>query len=221
MSKILILLLLFIVVSNKESKDLILIGDCRIEEMSLEVIGAQKASFKYNGHYFSAIMTYKPISFKDYNIEITAVKIVSNFYEMSDATLHAYSQLKNAKEGTNVLLNLGIDNLNDFIPIASFIEKLADKYKHLNFYVVSIVGVDEKLCDIFNSDIKEFNRRMENRIELLALSNLKYKSILNEENPTKIKYNDKVVDILDYVTEETGFSKEGYEIIFNAMVEGL
>ena len=223
MSKLFILLFIcFAFSNNKPSKDLIIIGDSRIDEMALVLIGAEKASFKYRGGYYSAIMTYNPISYKDYNIQITAVKIINNLInELSDATLHAYSQLKNAKDGTNVLLNIGINNLNDFDAIAEFIEKLADKYKNLHFYVVSLVGVNEKMCDILNSDIKEFNIRMKSRIEHFELSNLKYKSILNEENPSQVLYNNEKVDILSYALDETGFSKDGYEILFNAMVEGL
>ena len=179
-------------------------------------------SFKYKGGYYSAIMTYNPIPFSDYNIQITAMKIANILIdEMSDAALHISNQLKDAKYGTDVLLSIGIDNLDDFNSIAKYIGKLAEKYKNLNFYVFSLVGVDQNLCEILNTSIKEYNRDLKNQIEIFELSNLKYKSILYDENPTLIFVDNRVVDILEYTSEGSGFSKEGYAYIFKAMVEGL
>ena len=106
MNKLLILIVVVFVICD-ETKDLIMIGDHRIEGMAIILIGAEMTSFKYKGGYYSAIMTPKLISYNDYNVEITAVTIVNNLInEFSDPTIHVHNQLKNAKDGTNVLLSI-------------------------------------------------------------------------------------------------------------------
>ena len=68
-----------------------------------------------------------------------------------------------------------MDSFND---IFVFYGKLADKYTKLNFYVVPLVGVNEKLSKIKNEDIKAFNKEMSLKLELLDFPNMKYKNIL-------------------------------------------
>ena len=48
-----------------------------------------------------------------------------------------------------------------------------------------------------------------------------YKNILYDNDPTKIDNNGFVINILDYSTDSEGFFKNGYNIIFRAMVEGI
>ena len=50
---------------------------------------------------------------------------------------------------------------------------------------------------------------------------MKYKSILNEDDPTQIIVDGEPVDIINYASEGIGFFKTGYVKIFKAMVEWL
>ena len=119
------------------------------------------------------------------------------------------------------LFSLGLEYLSEINAIIIYIGKLADKYPQLNFYAASLVGVNEELCSIYNADMKNFNAKMENRIEIAEFTNLKFKSILFNENPCQIMVDGKVVNILNYTSEKIGFFKSGYVKIFRALVEGL
>ena len=225
MNKILLLILIGFIASE-ESKNIIIIGDSRIHEMGYTIFGLGDTKF-YSSRYYTnyyAMITPEPVSYNDYNIQIAASqeinKLISADYPIYSEVV---SLLNNAAEGTNVLFHMGFDgnSLYNFNNIVNFIGKLADKYPKLNFYFVSLIGVDESYTKITNSDIKDFNIKMENRIEIVEFDNLKYKSILNEGNPTQIILGDEVIEILNYVSEGTGFFKKGYSKILDALIEGF
>ena len=223
MNKILIIVLIGFTLSNTETNDLIIIGDGRIAEMANVLFEIEYTNFRHELYDYKAIMTDEPISYKNHSIEIIAVFSYDLFLTKTDSPPHVkvHEQLKKAKKGTDVLINIGTYYLNNFNSIFIFIGKLADKYSNLNFYAVSLVGVDENLSNIRNSDIKEFNHKTEDRIEMFGFTNLKYRNILNEDNPTQIIVDGKPVNILLYVTENIYFFKNGYIKLFDAMIEGL
>ena len=187
------------------------------------VFGLGYTQFTCNYYNYYGIMTKEPITYNDFQIHITALSDLFPLIKSNnnEAYNNVHSQLKKVKPGTNVLFSLGLNCLKDFNPIVVFIGKLADKYPQLNFYAVSLVGVNEGLCNILNADIRDFNAKMENRIKIVEFTNLKYKSILFNENPCQIMVDGKVVDILNYASEGTGFFKNGYVKLFRALVEDL
>ena len=176
----------------------------------------------YGSGYFSYYcpMTTEPISYEDYNIHVTAPEEINHIFGGTPNN-SVHNQLKNAKPGTNVLLNLGIDNLGLLEQIINFYGKLADKYYKLNFYIISLIGVDETKIKISNSSVKEFNAYIKNRILEVEFENLKYKNILKGEDPTQIMIDNEPVDILKYSTDGKGFYRNGLTRIFKAMVERL
>ena len=223
MNKILLFIVIGFVISSTELEDIIIIGDSRIEEMSTVLLGLGYTEYYYPYANRWGILTKEPLKYNDYNIHITATGFIDPLIKSNnnDVYNNVLNQLKKAKHGTNVLINLGIDNLDEFNPIVVFIGKLADKFPNLNFQVISIVGVNEGFCRIKNSSIKEFNQRMKSRIEIVEFPNVKYRSILHDENPTQIIVDGKVVEILNYASEGTGFFKTGYTKFFRALVENL
>lgn len=225
MNKILLLILISFITSD-ESKNLIIIGDKRIHEMANVLFGLEDSQF-YSSYYYSyyyAIITPDPVAYNGYNLKFAATvqtnKLISTDYPIYSQTL---SLLKNAEDGTNVLFHIGIDgnSLGPFNDISVYIGRLADKFPNLKFHFVSLVGVDENLAQITNASIKDLNRKLENRIEIVEFENMDYKSVLNEENPREIVVGGKVVDLSNYASEGTGFFKSGYTKLLNAFLEGF
>ena len=219
MLKILFLVFLGASLAN----DLFIIGDHKILEMGNVLMGIEFTTFTYSYHDYVAIMTSEPVKYENYTFKIIGQGVEVSLMETGEELnnfLHV--QLKAAKDGTNVLLSFGPYMVDRFNEVFVFIGKLADKYPKLNFYVLSIIGFDENLYTKHNNnEIKEFNTRLENRIEIAEFRNLKYKSILNKGDPTQIMVNGEPVDILNYASESYLFFKAGYEKIFRAMVEWL
>jgi len=139
---------------------------------------------------------------------------------MGDNHIYQYDKLKKATAGTNVILNLGVENLNYYNDIFVFYGKLADKYRKLNFYIVSLIGLNDGHPKT-NNVVKDFNKRVEKRIKIVGFKNLHYKDILNNNDPSQIIVNNELIHIFDYSTDSVGFFRNGYIRIFKAMVEGL
>ena len=168
-------------------------------------------------------MTKEPVQYNDYNLIIVGTGILDSLINIGEEVNNfVQQQLKSAEDGTKVLLSIGIQHQNKFNDIFVFYGKLADKYPNLKFYVLSLIGVDESLAkNIYNTGVREFNKRVETRIEVVEFPNMEYKSILNEDDPTQIIVDGEPVDIINYVSEGIGFFKTGYAKIFKAMVEWL
>ncbi len=197
-----------------------------MEEMANVLFGVEYSHLYYSYYYtyHDFISTTEPVSYGGFNIQITAVpsKYVDDLSSGNSPEYNSiHTQLRNAKDGTNVLLSLDTQNVGNFNDIFKLYGKLADKYSNLNFYAISLIGVDQTMRKILNSNVKEFNTKMETRITAVEFPNLKYKNILNENETTQIIVDGKVVDIITYSTDGLGFFKNGYIKIFNAMVEGL
>ena len=203
------------------SKDLIIIGDARIQEMSEVLMNVGYSEYSYQYFPYTFLMTENPVSYEGYNLEIIAVnqRTLNHLLGAAQPYNAVHDKLKKAKEGTSVILSIGFQNLNDYNNIFIFYGKLADKYPKLNFYVVSIIGVNND--DTTNTNIKDFNKKVENRIEIVGFSNLHYKNILYNNNPSQIVVDNEVINIFDYSTDSAGFFKNGYIKIFKALVEGL
>jgi hypothetical protein len=203
------------------SKNLIIIGDSRIQEMAQVLLNIQhKESYYFNYEY---VVTKDPVSYEGYYIDVVAVtKHTLRFlFEKYEPYNSVHDKLKNAKEGTSVLLSIGFENLNDYNNIFVFYGKLADKYPKLNFYIISQIGVPGNDSQDTNTKIRKFNEKVKERIAIVGFKNMYYKNILYDNDPTKIDNNGFVINILDYSTDSEGFFKNGYNIIFKAMVEGL
>ena len=216
MNKILVFLLLGFVLS----KDLIMIGDSRIMDMANMLFGIPLGYFYDQLVYKTEIIaTESPFPYEDYEIHVTAIKDI-NFILKADelANKFVHQQLSGAKEGTNVLLSLGTDNLDWRDTIFNFCGRLADKYPNLNFYLIPVIGLRDPTI---NSSIIEFNTNIKNHIEVVGFDNLKFKDILKEDNPSVIMVGDQEIDITLFFSEGNLFFKNGYSKIFSAMVEGL
>ena len=217
-------ILCFILIGFIVAKNLILVGDKRFVEIAQNLIGIDEMNqFTYYYSYRYYLSNKEPISYKGFNIQVTGVTsdIFDSIY--NDAPKSSLTeQLSKAAKGTNVLLNLGIQNLKEFNNIVNLYGKLADKFTNLNFYIIPILGVNESIeRNIKNKDIKEFNMKIENRIKLAEFTNLKYKDILKDYDPTQLILNDEAIDLNNYSSDGIGFFNSGYNKIFQAMVEGL
>ena len=206
------------------SKDLVIIGDARIQEMSEVLMNVGYADYSYYYSNYRFLMTETPVSYEGYKLEIVGVSknTLSHLLEGAQPYKTVHDKLKNAKDGTSVLLSIGFQNTDDYNDIFIFYGKLADKFPKLNFYIISVIGVnDGDPKSSINTKIKDFNKKVESRIEIVGFQNLHYKNILNNNNPSQIVVNNEVIDIFNYSTDSAGFFKNGYIKIFKAIVEGL
>ena len=214
-------ILLLILISFSILKDSILIGDSRIAEIASVLFELEDSYYSYRYSPFYSPITQSPVAYEDFSIQVSTVEKVEHIYLDTTPNEVVHNHLRDAKPGTNVLINLGLKSLDSLEDIIIFSGKLADKYYKLNFYFVSIIGVDETKCSISNSSIREFNKLMENRLIDLEFANFKYKNILSEGDPTQIILDGKPFDILKFTTDGMGFYRNGLTRIFNSMVEGL
>ena len=217
-------ILISILICLAASKDLVIIGDARIQEMSEVLMNVGYTGYNYNYFPYEFLMTQSPASYEGYDLEIVGVNKETLSHLLGGAYPYTavHEKLKNAKDGTSVILSIGFQNLYDYNDIFIFYGKLADKFPKLNFYIVSIIGVnDGDPNSATNTNIKDFNKKVEKRIEIVGFTNLHYKNILYNNNPSQIVVNNEVIDIFDYSTDSTGFFKNGYIKIFQALVEGL
>ena len=130
--------------------------------------------------------------------------------------------MKNAKNGTNVLINLcGRALFFGYDKWTSIFGKLADKYTKLNFYLISSIGVKPIFSDIHNGHVTEFNQNLKNEINKMELKNFKYKSILYNEDTLVLDINGESVDMNNYFSSEYSLKKSGLIKLFKAMIERL
>lgn len=210
MNKILFLTLLSFILSST-SNNLILIGDSRYVGM---------AQYLFNVNSNSPIKTTKPVSYAGYKIHVTAqVSAKYSDYNVGTALYNSViNQLSNAQKGTNVLLWLGINSLWAPDQTHNFYKTLANSYKSLNFFAVSITGVNEsKWTTVKNADVKTFNTKLKNKVVGNPISNLKFLDILYNNNPTQILYSGKAVNINDYSKDGLHYNKDGYFKLFHSM----
>jgi hypothetical protein len=218
--KILLLSILTIIVS---SKDIVLLGDSRFCGIAYSLMGFKYTKVtKYYGTG-SNIISSSSKNYAGHNIKVIAeVGASYNSFSKSDLPNGVKKILGNSKSGTIVLLWLGVNNLNSGSTF-DYYKKLALQYKNLKFYAISVTGVVQSIeKSISNEAIKRFNIDLKNKIQSSKISNLRYKSILNKENPTQINNGGKIVNVnASYSSDGLHYNAALYRIIFSAMTSGL
>jgi hypothetical protein len=92
----------------------------------------------------------------------------------------------------------------------------------LTFYAISITGVNESKTWIKNSSARNFNTQLSEKINNGRISNLKYKSILNGNDPNTILVDGKPISIVNYMTADgLHYKTEGYKYLWKAMANKL
>ena len=219
LSKIILLTILTLTTSI----DIILIGDSRMCGMAKYVLGFQ---WTKAGGSTPNIISEKARGQFGYSIKVIAEGSASHYTflkEGSDVSNGVKKILGSAKPGTNVLLWLGINFLSSQGTF-DYYKKIAQQYKNLKFYAISVTGVVEsiKIYKVKNENVKRFNIDLKNKIQSSKISNLRYKSILNKENPTQINNGGKIVNVnASYSSDGLHYNAALYRIIFSAMTSGL
>ncbi len=174
----------------------------------------------------SNIISSSSKNYAGHNIKVIA-EVGASYYSFkkagSDLSNGVKKILGSAKPGTFVLLWLGVNNLSSGSTF-DYYKQLALQYKKLKFYAISVTGVVQSIeKSISNEAIKRFNIDLKNKIQSSKISNLRYKSILNNENPIEIASNRKVVGTINSSTSKDGlhYSTVLDKAIIQAMINGL
>ena len=131
-------------------------------------------------------------------------------------------QIRKAPSGTVVFLWLGINNINNIVDTRNLYVGFAEKYRNVKFYAFSVAGINEvamqNLHDAKNNLVSEFNSQLSNLIteNRVNIPHLVFKSIMKDPLTFKSGQN-----ILQYLYDGIHFNKDGSQIIFNLMTEGL
>ena len=218
-------ILLFALIALASTKNIVLLGDSRTVGIGVQVLG-----FSLNNKATSQVGKRIIISsgakiFNGHSIKVVA-QSGSHFATFVNAantiSIGATKVLTASPSGTIVLLWLGVNRL-DAGATASYYKSLANKFKKLKFYAISVTGVSSQ-SNRSNDKIKSFNAKMNSLLKNSGLSNLKYKSILLNDDPTKVAIKDKVVLNIDIsTTDDKGlhYKADGSKAILNAMLSGI
>ena len=222
MDKIIIIILLGFAISN----DLIIIGDNFMSQIANILLEIPYTIYTENNMNYSYISTNSSKEYEGYNVLFSTISGINyNFFLNGGHPTfldNIHKQLKNAKNGTNVLIHLcGRALFFGYDKWTNIFGKLADKYIKVNFYQISSIGVLPIFSDIHNGHVKEFNQKLENEINKMELKNFKYKSILYNEDPLIIDINGEEVDMNNYFSSEYTLKKSGLIKLFKAMTQGL
>ena len=215
-----------LIIGFAATSDLILIGDNFMSGIANVLLEIPYTIYTENYLNYSYISTNSSKEYEGHNILFSAIYGVNYNYFLNGGhpsfLENLHKQLKNAKNGTNVLINLcGRALFFGYDKWIGIFGKLADKYPDLNFYMISSIGVEPIFSDIHNGHVKEFNQNLANEIKKMKLKNFKYKSILYNEDPFKIDIDDEAVDLDGYFLSEYTLKKSGLELLFKAMTKGL
>lgn len=216
--------LLLILLTLASSKNVVIIGDsrvCGIASYILQMDYTYHNSVYGNGSY---MINYNAKNFGGNLIKVVAevgassVTFTNNSKEVCRGV---HNMLKQSQKGTVVLLWLGVNNL-DSAATFSYYKSLADLYKSLTFYACSVAGVSEGKTYIKNETIKRFNNNLKAKVESAKISNLKYKSILVNDDPIQVK-GSSILHISDSSTDTYGvhFYSSGYKICLEALLSGI
>ena len=210
-----------------QTAQIILIGDSRFCGLGYYVLGA---TYAYHDAYYgngSNIRGSATKTFGGYNYQITA-QVGASYVQFINSKYEVYwsmhNQLASANKGTKVILWLGVNNLDSANTVNLYAE-LAKKYPSLTFYAVSVTGVSSKCTSVNNNTIKTFNANMKSKIQSLGISNLKYKTILKDEDPTTV-YNSQTKEVLSINNDSTDaygihYMTSGYKFILSAMLSAI
>ena len=218
-------MLVFFLIALVSSKNIILIGDSRTVGIAVYLFGF---GYTYAAPYYGTgtyIVSTIAKSYGGHSAQVaceTGASYATFTNSAKAVSTGAHKLLASAASGTVVLLWLGVNNL-DSASTFNYYQSLAKKYQKLKFYAISVTGVSSK-SNISNATIKTFNTNMNNKIKSAGLANLKYKSILIGEDPTKVGYGGTVYLTIDTTTTDTyglHYYTNGYKAIYNSMVNGI
>ena len=224
MDKIIILILVGF--GSVISSDLIIIGDNFMSQIANILLEIPYTKYTENYLNYSYISTNSSKEYEGHNISFSTIYGVNyNFFLNGGHPTfleNIHKQLKNAKNGTNVLINLcGRALFFGYYKWTSIFGKLANKYTKLKFYLISSIGVRPIFSDIHNGHVAQFNQNLKNEINKMELKNFKYKSILYNEDPLVLDINGEAVDMNNYFSSEYSLKKNGLIKLFKAMTEGF
>ena len=219
-------LLLLVLIASSSAKNLVFIGDSR-------TVGIAVYLFKYDYYevtkYYgngSNVVGTPARTYQGHSVKAIA-ETGASYSQFTNANKAVYKGIHTAlsasASGTIVLLWLGVNGLNDNGTFQLY-KSLAQQYKQLTFYAISVTGVVPSLSNISNDSIKNFNSALKQKINSAGLSNLKYKSILLNDDPTKVAMNGAVTLTINSSTTDTyglHYYTNGYSAIVNAMLSGL
>ena len=216
--------LLFILIVSASTKNVVLIGDSRSVGIAVYLMGfdyTTKTAYYGNG---SNIVGLTPRIYGSHSVKTICETGASYATFNSKAILSdgVHKALGGSSAGTVVLMWLGVNGLNSEGTF-NYYKSLASKYSKLKFYAISLTGVDSSKSNISNNTIKTFNTNLSNKIKSAGLSNLKYKSILYNNDPTKVGTNSVSLAITSSTTDIYGlhYYTSGYRVIFNTMLSGI
>ena len=214
-------LILLILISFIFSRNVILIGDSRFAGMANFLMGFPYTKVVGNYGSGSNIRSTSPKQYNGDSFQVTAqVGASANTFTTSNELMNSVNyQLKTAAQGTNVLIWLGINNLNSDELTFKMCKSLAQQYPGLNFYVIPITGInDKKITHIKNSAVQSFNERLKSKVNSGGIGNLRFKSILNGNDVNTILVNGQKVPIVNYMTGDgLHYTKDGYVQLWKAM----
>ncbi len=208
------------------AKNLVFIGDSRTVGIAVYLF---KFDFYEVTNYYGTgtnVVGLNAVTYQGHSVKAIAETgaSYSQFTNPNKAVYRGiHTALSNSASGTIVLLWLGVNGLNDNATF-QFYKNLASKYTKLKFYAISITGVVESKSGMSNNSIKNFNSALRQKINSAGLSNLKYKSILLNDDPTKVAMNGAVTLTINSSTTDTyglHYYTNGYSAIVNAMLSGL
>jgi hypothetical protein len=221
-SKILLLALIAFV----STKNFVFIGDSRTVGIAVYLFGySYYETTAYYGTGSNVVGT-KAVTYSGHSVKAVCETGASyaQFVNSNKAVYKGmHKALSESSSGTQVILWLGVNGL-DATGTFNLYKNLANKYRSLRFNAISITGVVPSKAGISNDRIKSFNDKLKSMINNARLSNLKYKSILLNDDPTRIVNNGyMVLNVNAATTDAYGlhYKTEGYRAIFNAMINGL
>ena len=221
-------LLLFVLFSIISSKNVVFIGDSRVCGFAYDILG-----FDYTYHNAvygsgSYIISEYAVKYGGHSNKVIA-EVGASYYTFTTKSKAVYSGvhsiLSSSAAGTVVLMWLGVNN-PDSASTFNYYKSLAQQYKGLTFYAVSVSGVSSKCDEISNDTIRKFNNNLRTKVNGAGLKNLKYKSILNNDDPCQI-YNSSsgkvTFKVLDSTTDYYGvhYTGNGDREVLLAMLAGI
>ena len=92
----------------------------------------------------------------------------------------------------------------------------------MNFYALSITGINESKSWIKNSSVRNFNKELSERIAYSGIYNIQFKSILNGDDPNSIMLDGRIFPISNFLTSYgLHYMREGYSYLWRAMANKL
>lgn len=212
--------LLLTLIAIAACKNIILIGDSRFVGMGVGLMGFPYATIT---QYYGTGTNVRSTSAKSYgghSFQCTAQVGASSYTFKSGSDIYnsMINQLKKAASGTIVIFWLGINDPSAVESTFNFYAGLAKNYKSLKFYAFSITGVNaNKIKNISNNDVKNFNSKISTKISNANISNLKYRSIVDGNDVNTVLVGGSKVNILNYSTDGLHYGNSGYSQIWQAM----